>query len=76
MSGVQHLTIGPDEAEQRLDRFLRRRFPQLTQGWIAKVCRRGEVRVDGGRVKPAARVAPGQTVRLPPVPEPREAPPG
>ncbi|HUF87376.1 MAG TPA: RluA family pseudouridine synthase [Thermohalobaculum sp.] len=75
MSGVQHLTIGPDEAEQRLDRFLRRHFPQLTQGWIARVCRRGEVRVDGGRVKPASRVVPGQTVRLPPLPETRAAPP-
>lgn len=78
MTGVQHLTVGPDEAEQRLDRFLRRHFPQLTQGWIARVCRRGEVRLDGGRVKPAARVTAGQVVRVPPLPEPgavRPAPP-
>ena len=75
MTGVQHLTVGADEAEQRLDRFLRRRFPQVTQGWIAKVCRKGEVRVDGGRVKPATRIAPGQTVRVPPVPEARDTPP-
>ena len=75
MSGVQHMTVGADEAEQRLDRFLRRRFPQLTQGWIARACRRGELRVDGGRVKPATRIAPGQTVRVPPLPEDRPAPP-
>jgi 23S rRNA pseudouridine955/2504/2580 synthase len=75
MSSVQHLTVGPDEAEQRLDRFLRRRFPQVTQGWIARVCRRGEVRVDGGRARPETRIAPGQVVRVPPLPEPRDAAP-
>ncbi len=72
--GVQHLTVGADEAEQRLDRFLGRRFPQLTQGWIARACRKGEVRVDSGRVRPASRIAPGQVVRVPPLPEAREAP--
>ncbi|MFQ5566140.1 MAG: RluA family pseudouridine synthase [Paracoccaceae bacterium] len=72
MSGVQHLTVGPDEAEQRLDRWFRRRFPQVTQGRFEKLCRRGEVRVDGGRVKASTRVGPGQVVRVPPLPEPRE----
>ena len=65
---VEHLTIGRDEAEQRLDRWLKRRFPQLTQGRIEKMCRKGELRVDGGRVKPATRLAEGQSVRVPPLP--------
>ncbi|GMG83852.1 RluA family pseudouridine synthase [Paralimibaculum aggregatum] len=69
MSGVQHLTIGADEAEQRLDRWLKRAFPVLTQGRIEKLCRRGEIRVDSARAKPATRVAPGQVVRVPPLPE-------
>ena len=69
MSGVQHVTVGPDEAEQRLDRWFRRQFPQVTQGRLEKMCRRGEVRVDGGRVKAATRIAPGQVVRVPPLPE-------
>ena len=74
MSGVQTLTVGPEEGDQRLDRFLRRRFPHLAQGRIERMCRRGELRVDGGRAKPSARVEPGQAVRVPPLPEPEEAP--
>ncbi len=74
MSGVQHLTVVPDEAEQRLDRWFRRQFPQVTQGRLEKLCRKGEVRVDGGRVKTSTRVVPGQVVRVPPLPEPREEP--
>lgn len=69
MSGVEHLTIGGDEPEQRLDRWFRKRFPHVSQGRIEKMCRKGEIRVDGGRVKAATRVAPGQVVRVPPLPE-------
>jgi 23S rRNA pseudouridine955/2504/2580 synthase len=73
MSGVQTITVGAGEGDQRLDRWLKRRFPQLTQGRIEKACRKGEIRVDGGRVKPATRVEAGQSVRVPPLPD--EAPP-
>ena len=69
MSGVQQVEIGADEAEQRLDRWFRRRWPHISQGRIEKMCRKGEIRVDGGRVKPASRVAPGQVVRVPPLPD-------
>ena len=68
MTGVEHLTIAADEAEQRLDRWFRKRFPHVSQGRIEKMCRKGEIRVDGGRVKAATRVAPGQVVRVPPLP--------
>lgn len=73
MSGVQNVTVAAGEGDQRLDRWLKRRFPQLTQGRIEKACRKGEIRVDGGRVKPATRVEAGQSVRVPPLPD--EAPP-
>ncbi len=69
MSGVQTLTVAAEEGEQRLDRWLRRRFPQLGQGMIEKMCRKGELRLDGGRVKASDRVRPGQVVRVPPLPE-------
>jgi 23S rRNA pseudouridine955/2504/2580 synthase len=68
MSGVQTLTVGPDEGDQRLDRWLKKRFPQLSQGQIEKFCRTGQLRVDGGRVKAATRIEAGQSVRVPPVP--------
>ncbi|HVG49656.1 MAG TPA: RluA family pseudouridine synthase [Rubellimicrobium sp.] len=69
MSGVQLLTVAEGEGDQRLDRWLRKRFPNLTQGAIEKMCRKGELRVEGGRVTSATRVADGQTVRVPPMPD-------
>lgn len=69
MSGVQNRIVGPDEGDQRLDRYLRHLFPHLSQGRIEKMCRKGEVRVDGGRVKSATRVEIGQSVRIPPLPD-------
>ena len=69
MSGVQLIEVATGEGDQRLDRWFRRRFPQISQGRIEKMCRKGEIRVDGGRVKPAVRVAEGQTVRVPPLPD-------
>lgn len=67
MSGVQTVTVAAGEGDQRLDRWLKRRFPELTQGRIEKGCRKGEFRVDGARAKPATRVLEGQDVRIPPL---------
>ncbi|MCC5999486.1 MAG: RluA family pseudouridine synthase [Pararhodobacter sp.] len=69
MSGVQHVTIAADEGDQRLDRWLKRRFPQLTQAMVERYCRKGELRVNGGRVKAATRLEAGQVVRVPPLPD-------
>ena len=69
MSGVRQITVAAGEGDQRLDRWLKRQFPQLGQGRIEKMCRKGELRVDGGRAKPASRVEEGQVVRVPPIPE-------
>lgn len=66
---VQVIRVGADEGEQRLDRWLRQQFPQLNQIAIEKLCRTGQLRVDGGRVKPATRLEPGQEVRVPPLPD-------
>ncbi|WP_147114063.1 RluA family pseudouridine synthase [Tateyamaria sp. syn59] len=73
MSGVQTVTVEPGEGDQRLDRWMKRRFPQVSQGMIEKMCRKGECRVDGGRVKSSTRVEEGQQVRIPPLPD-RPAP--
>ena len=73
MIGVRQVTIGAEEADQRLDRWLRRLHPQVGQARIERMCRKGEIRVDGGRVRPATRLEAGQTVRLPPIDD--EAPP-
>ncbi len=69
MSGVRLLTVSVDEGESRLDRWLKKRFAQITQGQIEKLCRTGQIRVDGGRAKASTRVQPGQEVRVPPLPK-------
>ncbi len=68
MSGVKILTVSADEGDSRLDRWMKRRFPQVTQGAIEKMCRTGQIRVDGGRAKASTRVEPGMTIRVPPLP--------
>jgi 23S rRNA pseudouridine955/2504/2580 synthase len=70
---VQLLSVTEDEGEQRLDRWLRRRFPQLNQVAVEKLCRTGQIRVDKARARAADRVAPGMVIRVPPLPA--EAPP-
>lgn len=69
MSRVQTIEIAAGDGGQRLDRFLKRHFPQLGQGRIEKMCRKGELRLDGGRVKASTRIAAGQMLRVPPVPD-------
>ncbi|MEM6589989.1 MAG: RluA family pseudouridine synthase [Pseudomonadota bacterium] len=74
MTGVQTLTVTAEDADQRLDRWLRRLFPHVGQGRIEKMCRKGQLRVDGSRVKASTRLETGQSVRVPPLPDPGDAP--
>jgi 23S rRNA pseudouridine955/2504/2580 synthase len=67
-SSVANRTVSADEAEIRLDRWFRRHFPGLTQAAIQKLCRTGQIRVDGHRADAATRLATGQSVRIPPIP--------
>ena len=74
MRSVETVEVPRDDGEARIDRWLRRRYPHLTQGQIEKLIRTGQVRVDGARVKASDRVVPGQSVRIPPLPEASERP--
>ena len=65
--------VSADEADIRLDRWLRRHYPDLTQGVIQKLCRTGQLRVDSARVEAATRLTPGQIIRIPPLPSPPPA---
>ncbi|HXR87627.1 MAG TPA: RluA family pseudouridine synthase [Stellaceae bacterium] len=78
MSGVQTLTVAPEDAEIRLDRWFKRHFPDLGHGRLEKLLRTGQIRLDGKRVEASDRVAPGQRVRVPPLssaPRPDANPP-
>lgn len=67
MSGVQQIEVGTEEGEVRLDRWFKRRFPELTHGRLEKLLRTGQIRVDGGRAKANQRLEPGQVIRVPPL---------
>ncbi len=74
MKAVETVAVSENDGTARIDRWLRRRYPHLTQGQIEKLIRTGQVRVDGARVKASDRVSPGQSVRIPPLPDPSERP--
>ena len=74
MSGIRFVSVDLDESGMRLDRWMRLRFPGLPQSRIERICRKGEIRVDGARAKTSTRLHAGQQLRLPPIKnsEPRE----
>ncbi|MFT4960834.1 MAG: 23S rRNA pseudouridine955/2504/2580 synthase [Paracoccaceae bacterium] len=74
MSDVQIVTVEEGDTDQRLDRWFRRLFPHVAQGRIEKMCRKGEIRVDGGRVKASTRVETGQQIRIPPLSDSQHRP--
>jgi 23S rRNA pseudouridine955/2504/2580 synthase len=59
--------VGDDEAGMRLDRWFRRRFPDLPQSHLMKIVRKGEVRVSGRRADVSTRLERGESVRVPPM---------
>ncbi|MDX1500089.1 MAG: RluA family pseudouridine synthase [Woeseiaceae bacterium] len=78
MTRVRKVEVGADEAGQRIDNYLRRMLPGVPKTRVYRLLRRGEVRVNGGRVRADCRLAAGDQVRLPPVrvraPAPAPAP--
>ncbi|MDH3532659.1 MAG: RluA family pseudouridine synthase [Gammaproteobacteria bacterium] len=67
MTGVRKVRIDAEAAGQRIDNFLRRELPGLPKGRLYRLLRRGEVRVNGGRIRADYKLAEGDEVRLPPV---------
>ncbi|MCB9988381.1 MAG: RluA family pseudouridine synthase [Rhodospirillales bacterium] len=70
MSGVQHITVGPEDDGQRLDRWFKKHVPGVPFGLLQKLIRKGQIRVDGKRAKTDTRLTTGQDVRIPPVQDP------
>ena len=66
MNKLLPIAVSQHEDDQRLDKWLKTRYPNLTKVLIAKICRKGELRVDSKRVKPNFRVRVGQYIRVPP----------
>jgi 23S rRNA pseudouridine955/2504/2580 synthase len=66
-SGVRKVHIDADGAGQRVDNFLHRELPGVPRSRVYRLLRRGEVRVNGGRVRAEYRLETGDEVRIPPV---------
>jgi 23S rRNA pseudouridine955/2504/2580 synthase len=73
MSGVRQISISKDDGDQRLDRWFRKHFPEISHGRLEKLLRTGQIRLDGKRARASDRVTAGQTVRVPPVAPAQEA---
>ena len=66
-SAVKFLTISPDQAGQRIDNFLLTCLKGAPKSLIYRIVRKGEVRVNKGRIKHLYRLQAGDVVRVPPV---------
>jgi 23S rRNA pseudouridine955/2504/2580 synthase len=61
------LTIGEEEAGQRLDNYLMRHLKGVPKTHIYRIIRSGEVRINKGRSSADSRVQAGDVVRVPPI---------
>lgn len=66
-SAVKMLTINADEAGQRIDNYLLTKLKGVPKSLIYRIVRKGEVRVNKGRIKPEYKLQAGDIVRVPPV---------
>lgn len=64
---VQFIEVDAEYAGQRIDNFLLTRLKGVPKSAIYKVLRKGEVRVNKGRIKPEYKLAAGDVVRVPPM---------
>lgn len=73
-SSAQFDLVSEDQAGQRIDNYLLTRLKGAPRTLIYRILRKGEVRVNKGRIKPDYRLQAGDSVRIPPVrlPEPNE----
>lgn len=74
-TAVRQVEIGAGESGQRIDNFLTKHLKGVPKSHIYRILRDGQVRVNGGRIKPAYRLQGGDTVRIPPVRTPEEGAP-
>lgn len=61
------LEVSPEFAGQRIDNFLRNQLKGVPKTLIYRILRKGEVRVNKGRIKPEYKLQAGDLVRVPPL---------
>jgi len=75
-SSVEIITIEPGFEGQRLDNFLLNRLKGVPKSYIYRIVRKGEVRVNKGRIKINYRLNVGDQLRIPPMRVPEQQPEG
>lgn len=65
--GVRRVQVDADRAGQRIDNFLVGQLKGVPRSMVYRLLRTGQVRINGKRAKPDARLAEGDEVRIPPV---------
>ncbi|MEX0915305.1 MAG: RluA family pseudouridine synthase [Wenzhouxiangellaceae bacterium] len=73
---VREVVVDADHSGQRLDNFLSRQLGQVPRSLVYRLIRTGQVRINGGRVKPMRKLSTGDRVRIPPVRDPGSQPVG
>jgi len=63
---AEEIAVPEEAVEQRLDRWLKRRYPGVNQGLIQRLLRTGQLRIDGKKVEAGHRLQRGERLRLPP----------
>lgn len=63
---AESVTVSESDDGQRLDRWLKKHYPNTTFGEAQKILRTGQLRVDGKRAKGDTRLKTGQIIRIPP----------
>ena len=66
-SQVKKVTVTENEHGQRIDNFIIKHLSGVPRSHVYRLLRSGQVRVNGGRVKPSRKLQTGEEVRLPPV---------
>lgn len=64
---VKQVTITEENAGRRIDNYLIRYFGKIPRSRIYQMLRRGEIRVNKGRVKQTYRLVASDIIRIPPV---------
>lgn len=63
---VKILEVNDDNDGRRLDNYLMSIYKEIPKSKIYSIIRKGEVRVNSGRVKPNTKISSGDLVRIPP----------
>ena len=62
---IKPIIVTNEESGQRLDKWIKFHFSNISKIMVEKLCRTGQIRVDSARVKPNVKLFPNQLIRIP-----------